>query len=476
MQKEVPSDALQESVGLAMGALVHTYCKDMARCGDQVIADYTKAVRQSLKTCQDDSCKMRYIRSMGNSGLYDFASELIEMAETSSSAAVSITAIQALRRFPTGSLTGNQKDALSRIFHQNKRQYDSSVRIASADLLLRNKPTAGEVINIMLSATTNQKDQETSTYIIRRLRDLSDSDNDFRSLFKQILADTRMNNYFVFAQKGKSSAFSSYLMSTREMNSTYGLYQENTKTGMMKRSSMVVDLTSKLAQQPLLTFGLYAEGLGSLIGEEVDQGAEDVDATAGLTLTLMDVLLRPIEFFRGSGELMSAVWNAPSDPVSALQANLLLQDHAQKFHLSNGLVVDLKVLGVASIDMSGSISISLWYKTSNSLIKNSGALVVEGSLKLDSNVLHAGVDMVAESEASIDFQTDVDFADTPFKMCLRMSRPNVSFSQTVEKYESSRKIKKRYRAKQTRVSSSPGVSYLINPKNSLQCKLVELVY
>lgn len=56
--------------------------------------------------------------------------------------------------------------------------------------------------------------------------------------------------------------------------------------------------------------------------------------------------------------------------LSCCQANLLLQDHAQKFHLSNGLVVDLKVLGVASIDMSGSISISLWYKTSNSLIKN----------------------------------------------------------------------------------------------------------
>lgn len=51
--------------------------------------------------------------------------------------------------------------------------------------------------------------------------------------------------------------------------------------------------------------------------EEVPEGGPE--ATAGMTLSLMDVLLRPIEFFRGSGGLMSAVWNAPSEPISALQ-------------------------------------------------------------------------------------------------------------------------------------------------------------
>ncbi|XP_033739381.1 microsomal triglyceride transfer protein large subunit-like [Pecten maximus] len=473
MAKPLPSERLKESVVLALGALVHTYCQDIASCGNQVIADYVKAVRESLKSCEDESCKLRYVRSMGNSGLADFGSDLIAVAESSSSPMLSISAIQALRRFSPGSLTSNQKAALSRMFHQNIKQFDSSVRIAAVEVLLKNQPTIAEVRNIMLSAVGDQKNHETSTYIIKRLVDLSESDSDIRSLFRQILSDPSMNNYFVFAQRGKSSAFSSYLMATREMNSSYGLYQENSGTGVMKRSAMVVDMESKYTKQPLLTFGLYAEGLAALIGD-AEEGAEDVEATAGMSLTLMDVILPSVEFFRGSGELMSAVWNAPSDPVSALQGNLLLQDHAQKFHLSNGLVVDLEVLGVASIDMSGSVSISLWYKTSNSLIKNSGALVVEGSMKLDSKVLKAGVNMYAESEASIDFKTDVDFAEMPFKMCLRMSRPNVSFRQTVEKYERSRKIKKRYRTKQRRTTSSPGVSYLINQKNSIQCTLIAM--
>jgi hypothetical protein len=38
--------------------------------------------------------------------------------------------------------------------------------------------------------------------------------------------------------------------------------------------------------------------------------------------------------------------------------------------MSNGLIVDANVLGVASIDLSGKVSISLWYKNSHSVITN----------------------------------------------------------------------------------------------------------
>jgi len=45
---------------------------------------------------------------------------------------------------------------------------------------------------------------------------------------------------------------------------------------------------------------------------------EPEDPTAGLALDIMDVLVRPVEFFRGKAALMSAVWSAPSSPVTAL--------------------------------------------------------------------------------------------------------------------------------------------------------------
>lgn len=75
----------------------------------------------------------------------------------------------------------------------------------------------------------------------------------------------------------------------------------------------------------VLQFNIYAEGVGGLVGEEedIEEGMELPEATAGLSLSLMDVLLRPVEFFRGSSGLMSAVWNAPSEPVSALQVSIV---------------------------------------------------------------------------------------------------------------------------------------------------------
>lgn len=70
-----------------------------------------------------------------------------------------------------------------------------------------------------------------------------------------------------------------------------------------------------------MQFGLYADGVEGMVSD--DLASEGVEPTAGMSLTLFDVLLRPVEFFRGSGELMSAAWNAPAEPVSALQVKML---------------------------------------------------------------------------------------------------------------------------------------------------------
>ena len=56
-----------------------------------------------------------------------------------------------------------------------------------------------------------------------------------------------------------------------------------------------------------------------LIGQEVDAGQEDVVPTAGLGLDILDVSLRPVIFFEGQSALMGAVWNAPTELISALQ-------------------------------------------------------------------------------------------------------------------------------------------------------------
>ena len=53
-----------------------------------------------------------------------------------------------------------------------------------------------------------------------------------------------------------------------------------------------------------------------------------------------------------------------------LQGNMLVVDHSQRMHLQNGLVVEVTALGGLSVDLSGSMAISLWNKNCQTLVKN----------------------------------------------------------------------------------------------------------
>lgn len=468
MKKKLPNANIQESVAMAMGALVHTYCQYKDQCLHEVIKEYKQTVRKMLKECEDVSCTIRYLRSVGNAGLAEFLPELLNIAQTAQSSAVSLAALQALRRMDNGFLEDQAKSRLVKIYLQSTREYDSSVRVAALELLVQLNPSPDEIYSILQSALDNRKEFELSLYTVKRILDMSNASPNFRESMVAALKKYKINNYNYLSHKGKSSAFTGLMAAMKDLNSSYYLHQETSKTGVMKRSGMDVGIVSKAITQPVFNFELYAEGLEALIGSD-DAPADGPEATAGMTLSLLDVLLRPIEFFRGSGGLMSAVWNAPSEPVSALQGNLLLHDHSQKLHLSNGLIVDLQVTGVASIDLSGSISISLWYKNSNSLIKTRGAMIINGWMKLESEVLQAGLNFTAESEAVIDFKTDVDFAEMPFKMCLQMIRPPLQYRYNIEKFEKTKHLSKSYRNRVKRSTSISPVSFFINEKNSEMC-------
>lgn len=53
-----------------------------------------------------------------------------------------------------------------------------------------------------------------------------------------------------------------------------------------------------------------------------------------------------------------------------LQMNVLLQDKRESLYMQNGLVVQHEILGVASIELSGFISISLWNQDAHSVIRD----------------------------------------------------------------------------------------------------------
>lgn len=475
-KKNLPSVELRESVGLALGAVANTYCQLPEQCKSEVIREVEQSLSSAYEQCgSDEPCKVRILRAARNARLYGLLPLLLKVTGTAQGTAVAYAAVQAAATTIARHLSKDALDAMSRIYHEGggRRPLDSSVRAEALNVLLDNHEllTHQQIVNLVLSAT-NQTDHELATLVLAKLTDLSNSDSDFRARMKQVAKDKRIVNYNSYAAGGKSSALTSLLGKTDGAWATYSLYALNAKSGVMKLSSMNVDLDTGLYRQPMLATEIYAQGLESAIGGDSggDSGGAEEEATAGMSLRLLDTLLRPIEFFRGTSGLMSAVWNAPSEPVSALAMNILLHDVNQRLHLQNGLVVDTKVLGVASIDLSGAISISLWNRDAHSVVKNSGAVVIQGHVGFVGEAyLNASVDFSLESESGFDFSTDVSFYETPFKICLRMSQEPFKVRQSWHKAEIADGASKKFQAQFSKVQQLGGASFLLNEKNSVEC-------
>ncbi|CAG5131398.1 unnamed protein product, partial [Candidula unifasciata] len=476
-KKPVPNDRLQESLLLSLSAIVYTFCQTRDQCGSPIVAEFRTVITSGLSKCdEDEKCVLMYLRALGNAGLGSTVGIILPYAESSNSSMISSTAISAFRRINEKLITSEVKKAMLRIFHQSKASYDSSVRVAALEFILGNHPTQQVIRDILLSSL-DQSNAELSTYIIRLVFDAASVDPEISVLLGSVLQDFQINNYQILAQKGKSSVITSYLAQMKDLNATYSLYFENTPSGVMKRSGMSVDLQGKTIKQPLIKFGIYADGLESLVGEaegsneEAAADAPTIEPTAGMSFTFMDVLLTQVEFFRGMSGLMSAAWNAPSELTSALQGNLLLQDHSQRIHLSNGLILDTKVLGVLSLDLSGYISISLWNRNCEALIRNSGAFYLEGSLRVDSEELDVGLVFTGEGESNIDYTSNAEFASMPLRLCMQMKRPDFEFVHKVEKYEELVEGR-RYRSHRQVRSRVAGEEYLLNKANSDECRIM----
>ncbi|XP_046364995.2 microsomal triglyceride transfer protein large subunit-like isoform X1 [Haliotis rufescens] len=477
LKKPVPNESLKESLLLATGAVIHTFCQVKDQCTHQVVQDFRTLLVEGVAQCTDDACRLTYLRAMGNTGLPDTVSTIMKLAVDSNNSMVSITAVEALRRVPRTLITAEVRASLSLLFHQSVRRYDSSVRVVALDLLLQLDLSLMELRNILL-AMADRDHHELSTFIKMKVLDRAQNDENLRSKLQTILKEGRINNYQLMAQVGKSSSFTGYLAKTEDLNCSYNLLFENSNSGVMKRSGMKVNLFGNV-EQPFMNIGIYGEALESLMGEEEvpveGEGEEEPvgpEIAAGLSFSLMDVLLKQYEFFRGMSGLMSAVWSAPSELTSALQGNLLLQDHSQRVHLSNGLILNVEVIGVISIDLSGYVSISLWNRNCESLIKNSGALYVEGNMRLESPDLGAGITYSGEGQSAIDFLSDANFYEMPLTLCLQMKRPDFKFRETVSKYEQIKGLKK-YNIRLSKTTSISGESFFLNKANSEECKIMK---
>jgi len=464
-QKKIPNANLALSATLSLASITQRF--RYQNPGDNtIVSNVRQHLLDSLQACKDEECNQLYLRALKNLAMSDTVTHILERID-SSDRKTSVVAVKALQALPADVFQPSVLNKLQKIYFEIDRRYDSSARTLALDILLDHQPQRQLIYDILRSIASN-KNKELVTYTVQRLLEYAGNKPSIRAQLKEILIDEpSINNYHFWAQNGQSTAFTRLMYHDLNGNGTFSSSNE-VVSGVMKRSSFDIYLNNEEESFHLLSFGLFTGGLTSFMGGSSDD--EDTeDATAGMEITLSSILLRPLVFFSGQGELMGHVWSGTaSERTSALQATVLLQDHRQSLALQSGFVVVLDVLGAVSFDFGGEIQISIWNRNSHSVVDNMAAWHLGGLLSLSTPFINSDVEFQVSAEAKVDFVSDVSFGDG-LLACLRMGQNGFKISHTVEKRESIPETKHWIHKRRARQEAIPGRTYVLNQKNSLLC-------
>ncbi|XP_076368349.1 microsomal triacylglycerol transfer protein isoform X2 [Tachypleus tridentatus] len=459
---------LKVTLMMTLGALMRTYCrKNQELCDSKVVQTINGYFEKELAACRGDPCQLMYLRALKNAALPTSMPTFLKYAKRGGKCAV--VALGAIAKIGQEYLTEEVMKVLEGVYNQVWSKQDSTARAIAAELILKNNPSE-LVLSEFLQSLAVSENAGLSRFLLAKLYDLITTDLVLRSKVEKLFKNSKFGNYNILSQRGASTAFTKYFIANRDVNATYSVNLELGPSGMLKTSTFDVAISNKESQLKILSVGLFAGGLGSFAGEEEVESEESEEATAGMELNVLGVELRPYTFFTGTGELMGLVWSgAGSERTPALQGNLLIMDQSQHVVLQNGLVVDVSLRGVLSIDLSGSVQISLWNRNSQSVVTSSGALLLQGSASVDTAFAKSRVEFSLGGESYIDFLTDTDFYGSPLKMCIQMTQPQFLFKHNVRKYQSLPGTQHQKRILKKRTTYIPAKSYALNKKNFELC-------
>uniref|UniRef100_A0A8C3MKM6 Uncharacterized protein n=1 Tax=Geospiza parvula TaxID=87175 RepID=A0A8C3MKM6_GEOPR len=461
---------------IAVGSLVGKLCQQKL-CGLQVVERGVETILRGLGGAREEPRVVVSLLALGNARLPESIPTLLEHAEHGPTA-VTAAATSALQRFPAAHISSKVKQVMRRIFHQKRKSYDKTCRLAAAEILLDNHPLPMDVINILLATT--EMDTEVATFLLLKVQSsLHDHHHLARKILKEIMGDPRINNYNFFSKAGISSSFSGPLAVTQDLTSTFGLDLLFLEGGFLRKSVSHFSLLSHGQRLRAAQVTFEAQGMESMMGENLSEGEEEPELMAGMAATFFDVQLRPVVFFQGYTDLMAKVLLSTAEPTSVVRGNLLLMDHHQVIPLQSGLQVTLKLQGGLGLDISADMDVSIWeqeLKTSVNTFSMARppwsclVLAMDFQAELDSPLLQATLRSQTEVETSIHFDTKLRFSSSPVLMCLQLREEQVPYRKvlTVSQTAGSRSSTTR----RGRRGAVPGREFALHQTNSKVCNLL----
>jgi len=424
--KKWSSSKIRRSTILTLATVMNARLREskLDQFNDELEQRVSSFLRSEMDACSSDDtdCRLVVLQAIGNMGqLGDSQSQLLREMSLGAGRRESIMAMRVLRdllqtRAKDKPLSESNRSQLhtmlSKVVYSDR--YETTSRTLAAEMILRftqDRQAAEQLLNYLPSLGNN----ELATVIFTQFE-----------TYRPDLVSNQHRNWFWKSSivNGSSASFVQSIAETESLNASYGVNVELLdKVKILKESSFEVFLDTNERTQDIFSLGIFARGLSSFTGGDED---DNENAVAGMTLRLLGGYLRPYIFFSGMGELMSHVWaGTASEPTTVLKGDLLLIDHQESYPLIGGFVVEQQMHGVLSLDVTGQVEISIWHRSSQSLVRTKASVVVETSQSVftsDPDFWHSN-QVSFGGGALIDFMADSDFSSAPFRICLQVTQP-----------------------------------------------------
>ncbi|KFQ49140.1 Microsomal triglyceride transfer protein large subunit, partial [Nestor notabilis] len=465
-KEDIANEEIRETLVIVMGALIRKLC-DREGCKLPAVVEAKRLILSRLEKAKKDDNVRMYLLALKNALLPEAIPLLLKYTE--SEGPIGNLAATALQRYDPSFLTKEVKETMNRIYHQNRRVHEKTVRTTAAAIILNSNPSYMEVKNILLSI--GELPPEMNKYMLSMIQDILHFEMPSSKTVRQVLKDMRAHNYDRFSKTGSSSAYSGYIIRGPDVSSTYSLDILYSGSGILRRSNMNIRIFDRNAELHAIQVVIEAQGLESIIAATPDEGEENLDSYAGMSAILFDVQLRPVTFFQGYGDLMSKMFSATGDLINVVKGLILLTDYSQEIQLQSGPRASAEFLGGLAIDISGGMEFSLWYRESKTNIKNRVAMFIAGNTEVDSFFVKTGMETTFEVETTLDFISTVQFSQYPFLVCMQMDRVDSPCRSYVTKYESL-PSGRRYTARRGKAEPLAGNEYPLHQENSNMCRKV----
>nr|XP_055152163.1 microsomal triglyceride transfer protein large subunit isoform X2 [Symphalangus syndactylus] len=463
----IRSSDTRETVMIIIGTLVRKLCQNEG-CKLKAVVEAKKLILGGLEKAEKKEDTRMYLLALKNALLPEGIPSLLKYAEAGEGP-ISHLATTALQRYDLPFITDEVKKTLNRIYHQNRKVHEKTVRTTAAAIILNNNPSYMDVKNILLSI--GELPQEMNKYMLAIVQDILRFEMPASKIVRRVLKDMVAHNYDRFSKSGSSSAYTGYIERSPLSASTYSLDILYSGSGILRRSNLNIFQYIGKAGLHGSQVVIEAQGLEALIAATPDEGEENLDSYAGMSAILFDVQLRPVTFFNGYSDLMSKMLSASGDPISVVKGLILLIDHSQELQLQSGLKANIEVQGGLAIDILGAMEFSLWYRESKTRVKNRVTVVITTDITVDSSFVKAGLETSTETEAGLEFISTVQFSQYPFLVCMQMDKDEAPFRQFEKKYERL-STGRGYVSQKRKETVLAGCEFPLHQENSEMCRVV----